>query len=154
MASALLSLAPEVLQALRNELLALSPLERLQRLMAWGQEHHLLSSTLPLEHLQRQAALAETHVAMLGVHTIMPVQAPLYIWWARNGLWSAAARPDWSTYTLGSAHTEIAAGNHFSMLQPPHVKVLAERLTACLQHARAVIEQGPTPCPITLTSGQ
>jgi amino acid adenylation domain-containing protein len=152
MASALMALAPHALQALRDELRDLSPMERLQCLVAWGQERRLLPSSLPLEHLQQQAALTEAHVTMLGAYRITPVQAPLYVWWARHGLWGTPARPAWSRYALGGIRTEIAAGNHFSMLQPPHVKGLAERLTACLQQARAFIGKGPTPSTITLKS--
>jgi amino acid adenylation domain-containing protein len=136
MAGALAALDPVKQQLLRAELLALSPKERLQRIIAWGRERHLLSSDLSLEALQRQAALTEIHVALCETHKVTPIQAPLHVWWARDDLQRRQPRTDWNRYTRGTIHTEIAEGNHFSMIQSPHVEVLAEQLTKCLQLSR------------------
>ena len=108
----------------------------LPQLMAWGQTHQILSPALPLATLQRQAALAEAHMALCRAHTLTPVHAPLSIWWARHSLQAEQQRPDWSSYTLGAVHTAIAEGNHFSMLQPPHVQSLAQDLRASLHTAQ------------------
>ncbi len=136
LASALLGLDPIKRQALQEELGARPPQERLPQLMAWGQTHHILSPELPLATLQRQAALAEAHMALCRAHALRPVHAPLSIWWARHSLQAEQQRPDWSNYTLGAVHTAIAEGNHFSMLQPPHVHSLAQDLQASLHTAQ------------------
>lgn len=132
MANALATLAPMAQHALRSELLGLPPLARLQRLISWGRERHLLPAGLPLEVLQQQVALTEAHLALLKTHRMATMHAPLYIWWARHGLQEEHARPDWRAYTLGPVHIEDAEGNHFSMLQAPHVQVLTAQLQACL----------------------
>jgi thioesterase domain-containing protein len=133
MASALATLDPAEQHALRDELLILPPTERLPRLLSWGWQRQLLSTVPPLEILQRFATLAEVHVRMHRAHHITPIQAPLYVWWAREGL---QERPDWGPYTSGATYTEFAEGNHFSMLQLPLVQVLAEWLSTRLQTAQ------------------
>lgn len=134
-ASALAALAPHEQQALRHTLEPLSPRERVQRLMAWGRERHLLTASLPVEVLQRQVALAEDHVALCSTHTVAPIRASLYVWWARESL-HGRHHADWSRYTVGSVHTEIVEGNHFSMIQAPYVQDLAERVKVCLRRSR------------------
>jgi thioesterase domain-containing protein len=104
--------------------------------MAWGQTHQILAPELPLATLRRQAALAEVHMTLCRAHALTPVHAPLSIWWARHSLQAEQQRPDWSSYTLGAVHTAIAEGNHFSMLQAPHVQCLAQSLQASLHTAQ------------------
>jgi thioesterase domain-containing protein/acyl carrier protein len=136
LASALLALDPVERQALQEELVALSPQERLQQLMHWGQARQLLFPELPLATLQRQAVLAEIHMALCRTHVPRPVHAPLSIWWARHSHQEEHHRTAWSSYTLGTVHTAIAEGNHFSMLQPPHVQSLAQSLRTSLHRAQ------------------
>jgi amino acid adenylation domain-containing protein len=139
LASALAALEPARQEALRCALAALSPADRVQRLMAWGREHHLLTADLPLESLQRQVALAEKHLTLCTAHQVRPIQAPLSVWWARDGLPGSPTRTDWRRYTLGAVHTATVAGNHFSLLQSPHVRALAEQLHIQLQAARQAV---------------
>ena len=142
MTNALATLEPVAQHTLRSELLGLPPLARLQRLISWGRERQLLPAGLPLEVLQQQVALTEAHLALLKTHRMATIHAPLYIWWARHGLQEAHARPDWSAYTLGPVRIEDAEGNHFSMLQAPHVQVLTAQLQACLQAVQGAMTQG------------
>lgn len=136
LAGALAALDPGQQQALRHELAALSPTARLPWLLAWGRAHHLLTADLPLETLQRQVSLAETHLAQCAAHRVAPIQAPLYVWWARDRLQGGPAQTDWSPYTLGAVHTAMVNGNHFSLLQPPQVRSLAKQLRAWLHTAQ------------------
>jgi amino acid adenylation domain-containing protein len=131
--SALAALDPAAQQGLRSELLASSPTERLPRLMAWAREHQLLSSPLPLDRLQQQGDLAEIHVALCKAHQVSTLQAPLYVWWARDGLPGGHQRTDWRSFTWGGMYTAIAEGNHFSMMQSPHIQTLTLQLQVCLQ---------------------
>jgi amino acid adenylation domain-containing protein len=136
LASALLGLDPVERRALQEELVALPPQERLQQLMHWGQAHQILLPELPLATLQRQAALAEVHMDLCRTHAPRPVHAPLSIWWARHSHQAEQHRTPWSSYTLGAVHTTIAEGNHFSMLQPPHVQSLVQSLRTALHTAQ------------------
>jgi amino acid adenylation domain-containing protein len=142
MASALATLDPLSQQTLHDALRVLPPTERLQRLVSWGQERHLLAPDLPLDQLHQQVALAEAHVSMLRAHTVATMQAPLYIWWAKEHLPEGPQRPNWQQYTSGPVQTAIVAGNHFSMVQLPHVQELAAQIQACLQ----TIEEGHQSC--------
>jgi thioesterase domain-containing protein len=91
---------------------------------------------LPLATLQRQAALAEVHMSLCRTHVPRPVHAPLSIWWARHSLQEEHHRAAWSNCTLSTLHTAIAEGNHFSMLQPPHVHALSQGLQTALRTAQ------------------
>jgi thioesterase domain-containing protein len=143
MANALAMLDAVAQHTLRRELWGLPPLARLQRLISWGRERHLLPASLPLEVLQQQVALTEAHLAMLKTHRIATIQAPLYIWWARHGLQEAHTRPDWGAYTLGSVRIGDAEGNHFSMMQAPHVQGLTAQLQASLQAVQGMMTPAP-----------
>jgi thioesterase domain-containing protein/acyl carrier protein len=136
LASALLGLNPVERQALQEKLCALPPQERLPQLLHWGQTRHILFPELPLATLQRQAALAEVHMTLCRTHAPRPVHAPLSIWWARHSLQEEPHRTAWSNYTLRAVHTAMAEGNHFSMLQPPHVYFLAQSLRTSLHTAQ------------------
>jgi hypothetical protein len=129
--------------ALRSELLGLPPLARLQQLISWGRERHLLPAGLPLEVLQQQVALTEAHLAMLKPHRMATIHAPLYIWWARHGLQEAQARPAWSAYTLGPVRIAYGVDHHFIMMQVPHVQVLAAQLQACLRAVQGTMTSLP-----------
>jgi pyochelin synthetase len=143
MANALATLEPVAQHALRSELLGLPPLARLQQLISWGRERQLLPAGLPLEVLQQQVALTEVHLAMLKTHRMATIHAPLYIWWARHGLQEGQARPDWSAYTLGPVRIADVEGHHFSMMQVPHVRVLAAQLQACLRAGQGTMTSLP-----------
>jgi thioesterase domain-containing protein len=139
LASALAELEPARQEALRRTLAALSPTDRVQRLMAWGRKRHLFTADLPREAIQRQVALAEKHLALCTAHQVRPIQARLSVWWACDGLPGDITRTDWRRYTLGAVHTATVEGNHFSLLQWPHVRALAEQLHIQLQAARQAV---------------
>jgi thioesterase domain-containing protein len=92
-----------------------------------------LPADMPLAIVPQQAALVECHLALLRAHTVTPLQAPLYIWWSRTSLQEGRSPSQWQRYALGGMHVETLACNHFNMMQPPYVQVLARQLHTCLQ---------------------
>jgi amino acid adenylation domain-containing protein len=132
---AFIALSSEQRQSLRAELLALAPDERLQRIIHWGQKRGGLPSELSLEIVKSQVTLAEIHDRLLRSHEAPVVQAPLHVWWASERMNTELSRTDWSKYTRAAALSEIADGNHYSMLQPPQCHNLARRLEECLTAA-------------------
>jgi thioesterase domain-containing protein len=54
----------------------------------------------------------------------------------------AGASPDptlgWSAWARGGVEVHIVPGNHANLMYEPHVEVLAEKLTACLNQAQSV----------------
>jgi amino acid adenylation domain-containing protein len=120
-------------QALRDELISLPAVERLRRMMVWGQERNLLSMDISVNILQQQVNLTEIHSQLLKIHRAPQIQAQLHIWWALERLEAGLSRTDWSKYTTCASYTEILDGNHFTVMRPPYIKTLAQRLQQILR---------------------
>jgi thioesterase domain-containing protein len=119
-------------QRLRQELQGLEAEERLQRTLAWGRAHRLLSSELlegTLEVVRRRLALVEQHERVLKAHRPRVVQAPLDIWWASEGLEAGRPVTDWKPYTTGPVREQFLTGNHFDVVRMPACRPLVEQLT-------------------------
>ena len=43
----------------------------------------------------------------------------------------------WSDWANGGVEVHVVPGNHANLMYEPHVEVLAEKLTACLDRAQA-----------------
>jgi thioesterase domain-containing protein len=115
-------------QAFRDELLALSPEQRIDRVIGWGQRRDLIPADLSSEVIRQQVALAEIHDGLLRAHHAPVIQTSLHVWWATEKTQPGLPRTDWSRYTRGRVHEETVSGNHFTILRPPHCRTLAERL--------------------------
>ncbi|NMF67334.1 hypothetical protein DP115_33225 [Brasilonema octagenarum UFV-OR1] len=124
-------------QGLRDELISLPTLERLRRIMVWGQERNLFSTEIAVEFLQKQVNLTEIHEQQLKVHHAPQIQARLYVWWALDKLDGGLSRTAWSQYTTGASYTEIVDGNHFTVMRTPHIQTLAHKLQECLRAVRS-----------------
>jgi amino acid adenylation domain-containing protein len=120
-------------QALRDELISLPAVERLWRMMVWGQERNLLSTDISVNILQQQINLTEIHEQLLRVHRAPQIQAQLHVWWALDELEAGLSRTDWSKYTTSASYTEILDGSHFTVMRPPYIKTLAQRLQQILR---------------------
>jgi amino acid adenylation domain-containing protein len=120
-------------QKLRDELTALPCIERLRRIIAWGEERNLLSTEVSIEILQKQLEITEIHQELLRIHRAPQIEAKLYVWWAVDLLEAGLSRTDWSQYTKSATYTEILDGNHFTIMRPPRITALAQRLQKFIQ---------------------
>ncbi|MYW44272.1 non-ribosomal peptide synthetase [Streptomyces sp. SID161] len=124
-----LDVTAEDTAALRDRLRGLPLPERLKLLVSWAEERG--ARVLPSEALLRQAELAERHERLVLAHRPSVVDAPLTLWWARDRL--RAQRTSWARQTRGGVREEATLpGNHFTLLRPPHVAEVAQRLAAAL----------------------
>lgn len=128
MAGAFAALNQVEREAIVDTLAALPPDERIRQVVAWGIERNLITSNLSPEMFEQQIALAEMHNRLLGAHSSPMIEAPIDVWWARDRIREGRPRTDWSRYTAGTVFTEFAEGNHFTMVRPPHCRVLATKL--------------------------
>lgn len=127
-----LDVTAEDTSSLRDRLRGLPLAERLKLLAGWAEERG--SRALPAEALLRQAELAERHERLVLAHRPSVVDAPLTLWWARDRL--RAHRASWARQSRGGVREETTLpGNHFTLLRPPHVAQVAERLAAALDTA-------------------
>ncbi|QFS52457.1 non-ribosomal peptide synthetase [Nostoc sphaeroides] len=120
-------------EKLRDELIGLSAIECLGRLIIWGQEKNLLATDISVNMLEKQVHLTEIHEQMLKVHHPPRIQAQLYIWEALEQFAGGLSRTDWSQYTTNATYTEIIDANHFTIMRPPNIQNLAQKLQAYLQ---------------------
>ncbi|NEP60084.1 MAG: amino acid adenylation domain-containing protein, partial [Symploca sp. SIO2G7] len=125
---ALMNLETSKQQLLREELINLPSFKRLQRMVNWGQDRNLLSTDITAELLQKQVNLIEIHEKLLRVHRAPQIQANLHIWWASDQPEARLSPTNWSQYTTSASYTETVQGNHFTLMRPPYVKCLAEKL--------------------------
>ncbi|WP_460200564.1 thioesterase domain-containing protein [Scytonema sp. NUACC21] len=120
-------------QKLRDELTGLPCIERLRRMIGWGEERNLLSTEVSIEILQKQLEITEIHQKLLRIHRAPQIEAKLYVWWAADLLEAGVPRTDWSKHTKSAIYTEILDGNHFTIMRPPRITALAQRLQEFMQ---------------------
>jgi len=109
---------------------------RLRYLIEWGQKENALPANVPPEMLHDQAALVDYHIRLLKQHNPGKINAPLHVWWARDGLAKREAT-DWAEYTSGEVINHVVDGNHFSMVRAPGIHELAAQLKQCLDECLA-----------------
>ncbi|PMB52084.1 non-ribosomal peptide synthetase [Fischerella thermalis CCMEE 5201] len=129
--NALMTLDTVQQQQLREQLISLTSVERLQLMMNWGKSQNLLSkelSEVSIEILQKQLELTEIHQKLLKNHQPPEIQAQISIWWAAQQLTPQLPRTNWSQYTINATHTKILDSNHFTIMLPPCNTTLAQQL--------------------------
>lgn len=141
MLNAIESLTPTDRKAMREALKNASQSERLQRTILWSQERGVLPADVPFKLLFQQAALVDQHITLLDTQPPGKVRGDLYVWWARAVMerWPIT---DWSAYTSGEVFTRIVDGDHFSMVRPPSIHVLAGQLKENLERAEQDLKAG------------
>src|SRR5205085_8679822 len=100
--------------------------------LAWGQQRGLPGAGVSADVLHRHAELAERHVALLQRYHVPTVRAPLYVWLADDHAREGPLPVSWGRYSLGAVGVEGVPGDHYSMLRPPHVAILAARIRRVL----------------------
>jgi amino acid adenylation domain-containing protein len=131
------ALDPQAQKHIRSELLAQPPSARVAWALAWGQEQGVLPDYLSEAAFAAQVALIETHSDLLAGYRPPPIQAPLIVWWARETEIEERARTAWTRYTRGSVVEDVLAGDHFTIMHPPHLQTVARQLTHLLQTERS-----------------
>jgi amino acid adenylation domain-containing protein len=123
------------LQKVCDALLPATPIERIDGIRRWLRGQPWLHAETRGD-VEQQLVLMNTHDAMLMSHQPGRMRAPLHIWWAQESLArDRHAHIVWSEYTTGAVRVETTGGNHFTLVQLPHVRALAARVARCLQHS-------------------
>ncbi|MDP9220207.1 MAG: amino acid adenylation domain-containing protein, partial [Actinomycetota bacterium] len=78
--------------------------------------------------LARQVALTRRHEELLRAHRAPVIRAPIGAWWANGSLLSEQPPADWSRRTSGLVRSETVPGNHYTIMRPPVVDLLAAAL--------------------------
>jgi aspartate racemase len=128
-----------------DNLLRLEPKEKLtyvkkklsQRFYSQPQEHHQA-------HVQEQSPLLEAHVQATRDYVYQ-------VYSGRAILFRALEQPEdefrvidpqlgWGSLIAGGLEIQEVTGDHFTMFSEPYVRVLAEKLKACLDQAQANLD--------------
>lgn len=134
--TAFLRLDAAMQDALRAELRALPAEERAHRGVIRAQELQILPPDIDPQTIQRQADLVWAHHLLRRQFADLTLHVPLHVWWARGTQTDDRARTDWSRYTAEGVVAEDVEGDHFSVMQPPALGIIAGRLKQYLRDVR------------------
>lgn len=101
-------------------------------LMEWTRVVHIGSSAVNTPNLECYLQVLKYNLQALQSYQIKKYSGRVVILRAKDRINSTDLMHDWTPYLTGRVETHIIPGNHFSMMRPPHVPVLAEVLKKCL----------------------
>ena len=111
---------------LASELLSEAPGQRSRFILEWLTAEGYLTE-VPSRTAQDYLSRLETHLSMLSDELpLEPIQAPLCLWRARRGFTNGS--PLWCQVSNRILHEEVLDGDHFSLMQPPQVEILASQM--------------------------
>ena len=125
---------PEMLQKDRIE----AALVRESARISQGQETRESKGGTSVQNRAEIAELNKLHWEALSGYRPRHYRGMITLFRAQSShaLYSRTLRSDpalgWNDFTAKKAEVHIVPGDHFSMLEEPHVRVLAERLMSCL----------------------
>jgi thioesterase domain-containing protein len=117
--------------SLSQRVLAAAHPERSHAIVEWLRERGHLAPELSPAMVDRYFSLFEAHVALVEGFVPPRISAPLFVW--------ERARPDdpsseiWRACTSASVERAVVAGNHYDLMFPPLVEVLAAGVDAALR---------------------
>jgi hypothetical protein len=123
-----LQLSPELGAVLRELPLDAKSLQGAD-LLRWCQSHRLIpEAAISVAAFSSAVWRYKKHFQLLRDHRPGTVHAPIVAWW------SGASSPGsyWSKYTKGEVRERVVGGTHFTVIQPPHIEVIAAELRSML----------------------
>lgn len=123
------------------ELLLLEPDQQLAYVLEIATKANILPPDLDLLDVRRLYQVFKINVRAMRSYRPTPADCCVTLFQAAESL--ASARQDaargWHELALAGVEIHTVPGNHFDMVREPHVKVLAERLRACLEAAPILV---------------
>ncbi|MFP2908689.1 non-ribosomal peptide synthetase [Pyxidicoccus sp. 3LFB2] len=115
------------------------PEELLQAVLEEGRRHGVLIPEAGLPELRTLLQVFSANVRALRGYSPRPIDARLAVLRAADSVDASAGRLDrgWGDQSTQGVEIQEVPGDHYGLLQPPHVQVLAERLKALLERAEA-----------------
>jgi amino acid adenylation domain-containing protein len=134
------SMQGQSLPALDEGLADLPAAERLERVLGRARQAGLLKADVKPEAARRLLDVYQANLRAFAGYRPLPYAGPITLFRPEG------ARPDlplngWDAFPAGAAggiDLQPVAGDHYTMLAPPRVQALAERLKACIDRALAV----------------
>jgi amino acid adenylation domain-containing protein len=119
-------------------------LDHLRRLDAQAQLDHVVEqgrqlgvfpADVDVEQTRRLVCTYRSNMAAAVRHHLQPLSAAITLFQATERRPEDPALPDdhgWGACTTGPVEVVVVPGQHHTMVSPPHVEVLAQRLKACM----------------------
>jgi amino acid adenylation domain-containing protein len=121
-----------------DDLLSLDPEQRLSYVLERAKATDILPQEFAPEELERLFHLFKTNVRAMLNYTAQATPCRVTLFRAEQSL-DPSATPDdsygWRDYATEGTDVSIVPGSHFTIMQEPHVSVLAERLSLSLDAA-------------------
>ncbi len=133
----------------------LSPADQMERFREALVSADLFPAESGAEHLRNVLELYKAHSQVR--YAIAPGAVPVPMALLRTEhdpphLPALAGQTAWGWDAFGPVHTDLVPGEHLSVLRPPHVEVLAARLSARLAAASGTAQGGPPAPPTRITA--
>jgi len=130
----LLNLAPEDIGVTIEELRRLNANEQQISVVARAHERGLVPPDFDTEGLRRFLAVYKANIVAGSRHRLAPYPGKITLLQSEERVAMAEHSPSngWCKLALGGCDTYIVPGTHMTLMQPPAVTALAERLRECL----------------------
>ena len=86
-----------------------------------------LTRKLAPSYLEGYLAPLSTHIALIQSFSAEPLQASISIWWAGKSTLVRRTK-DWCRYTTGAVVEATLDATHSTVMQPPHVDIIADHV--------------------------
>lgn len=126
----------------RDALARLPKHELLERVLEHAKRAGLMPSDIEVSHAQPFIELCKADFRATRNYVLHHYPGRLTLFKAGQELAGTSSDPTlgWSEWAAGGVDVHVVPGNHATMVYKPHVEVLAEKLRACLDHARGTEE--------------
>jgi thioesterase domain-containing protein/acyl carrier protein len=123
---------------LSAELLSISEGERIEALIGWLRDRNYVRKDLSYAALRDYLVAFERHVSLAANFEPPRVHAPLFVWYADEGLsGSEDGNRAWADFTAGPVMEKSIRGSHYTIMHLPSVAVPAEEIGKSLGAVRA-----------------
>jgi thioesterase domain-containing protein len=124
---------PLTLDALRQ----IAPAQRLDYVLGVAHAAEVLPPDIDAEQIQRALAVYAANTQAQAAYQAQPYAGPVALFRASEQIMPVSPGPllGWEAFVTGGIALHAIPGDHYSMMRPPHVQVLAECLSACIDAA-------------------
>lgn len=127
-----MGISPEQVEISPEELFQVGPEERLDYILRRAQQSLLLPPGIELSEIRHLFNIFKINIQAMQKYVPQPSPVPVTLF--KTGANSddnpQFSKTVWSI--LSPTHIHPVPGNHFTMMQEPHVEILARKLKACL----------------------
>lgn len=112
---------------LSKQLLSVPQELYLDTIMDWLTHGSYLTSEITPSYVKDFLVPLSTHISLIQSFRAAPLQASIAVWWAGKSTLVRRTK-DWCHYTTGAVVEATLDATHSTVMQPPHVDIIAEHV--------------------------